>query len=153
MPLDIRILTHINALHKLHLPHTQGHFCAFGWIAEQYRIMYPGIGQLIQHLQWHASVEGESLDAAYCESLNPAKVLAKTRRRGLQIEGARAATAPLSDATIGDSTDTDAPPLLVKRGFRSFSFALWDAFSQEVRPISPASMSTQHQRFSKYSCL
>ena len=104
--------------------------------------MHPRVDQLVQQLQWHASVEGESLDVEYCESLNPAKVLAKARRAGLQIEEARAGISHLRDAKIGDSTDTDTPLLLTKSAFRLFSSALWDVFSP-VRPISPASMSSQ----------
>ena len=109
--------------------------CALG-ADLQCRIMHPRVDQIIQQLHWHASVEGESLDAEYCGSLHPAKVLAKARRAGLQIEEARAIITHLRSAKIGDSTDTDAPPLLTRSAFRLFSSALWDAFNQEVRPIS-----------------
>ena len=110
---------------------------------QQCRIMHPRIEQLVEQLQWHASIEGESLDAEYCESLNPEKILAKARRAGLLIDEARTGITHLRGAKIGCSADNEAPPLLTKSAFRLFSSALFAAFSQEVRPSNRATVSME----------
>lgn len=94
--------------------------------------MHPRIQQLVEQLQWHATVEGETLDEEYCQSLNPNAILNNARRAGLQIADARSGVMYLRDAKIGDSVDCLAAPLLTKGAFRLFSSAVWAAF-QDVR--------------------
>jgi hypothetical protein len=108
--------------------------------------MHPHIEQLVEQLQWHAGIEGESLDGEYCQSLNPKRILVSARRAGLKIEEARAGITLLRDAKIGNSSDQHAQPLLTKTAWRLFSSSVWAAFQDDVR-FTGHSAHTQPIRF------
>lgn len=108
--------------------------------------MHPHIEQLVEQLQWHAGIEGESLDDEYCQSLRPQEILLAARRAGLLIDDARTGITHLRDAKIGDLSGRHAQPLLTRNAFRLFSTALFCAF-QEVRhprAENPNGTGTQH---------
>lgn len=94
--------------------------------------MHPQIQKLVDKLQWHASVEEETLDEEFCESLNPRQILLSARRAGLSFEDARKDIITLREAKIADSGDLHGQPLLARSAFRLFSAAVWSAF-KEVR--------------------
>lgn len=93
--------------------------------------MHPQIQKLVDKLQWHASVEEETLDEEFCESLNPRQILLSARRAGLSFEDARKDIIALREAKIADSGALHGQPLLARSAFRLLSAAVWSAFKEE----------------------